>query len=477
MARLLVRCGMMPYEPITAIDMLAKDRMGSNSGNLVYQHSVIRTLLTEENEIFADGYLIDPMQAEQINADYDAYILPLADAFRHDFRKKLRDYAELFNRLTIPVYVIGVGLRAPYEPNLKEGFAFDEDVKAFVSAVLNKSQMIGLRGQITADYLTRLGFQAETDHTVIGCPSLYTFGDTLRIKPLKLDSQAFISVNASNVSFKRVVDFLENITHTYPNHCFVPQVYRELSLTYLGGPSIRGTAPNYPHKITSDLYKSGKVKFFLNAATWFEYIKQADLSIGTRLHGNIVATINGTPNITIVQDARMRELADYHQLTAVSVQELHAGTKLTDLVEQVDFHSAEKVHAARFAHFIAFLDKNNINHIYQTDHQRKTAPLDQIVVNTSMPEAVEPITAISDEAKLIRLQQGLDVQKKKTDNEKRQLLEFWQAKTAVLEQTRNANGLRSVLPESLKKPIRRTRNIASRIIGKWKSPFDMIDKN
>ncbi|STY45240.1 Uncharacterised protein [Listeria grayi] len=130
MARLLVRCGMMPYEPITAIDMLAKDRMGSNSGNLAYQHSVIRTLLTEENEIFADGYLIDPMQAEQINADYDAYILPLADAFRHDFRKKLRDYAELFNRLTIPVYVIGVGLRAPYEPNLKEGFAFDEDVKA-----------------------------------------------------------------------------------------------------------------------------------------------------------------------------------------------------------------------------------------------------------------------------------------------------------------------------------------------------------
>ncbi|WP_047596347.1 polysaccharide pyruvyl transferase family protein, partial [Salmonella enterica] len=80
---------------------------------------------------------------------------------------------QLIRKLKIPVIVTGVGLRANYEPQLDEGFSFDEDVTNFVKAVLEKSAQIGVRGQITADYLKKLGFNAELDFRVIGCPSLY----------------------------------------------------------------------------------------------------------------------------------------------------------------------------------------------------------------------------------------------------------------------------------------------------------------
>lgn len=79
--------------------------------------------------------------------------MPLADAFREDFRPVLRNYTQLIRKLKIPVVVTGVGLRANYEPQLDEGFTFDEDVTNFVKAVLEKSAQIGVRGQITADYL------------------------------------------------------------------------------------------------------------------------------------------------------------------------------------------------------------------------------------------------------------------------------------------------------------------------------------
>src|SRR5699024_5336539 len=129
-------------------------------------------------------------KAEEINRNYDCYVIPFADAFRPTFIPLLKKYTKLIKKLSIPVIIVGVGLRAPFEPKLNEGFPFDNDVREFVSAVLEKSSMIGVRGQITADYLTRLGFEEEKDHTVIGCPSMYSFGSHLKIKELSLSKES-----------------------------------------------------------------------------------------------------------------------------------------------------------------------------------------------------------------------------------------------------------------------------------------------
>ncbi|MEX6292925.1 polysaccharide pyruvyl transferase family protein [Staphylococcus saprophyticus] len=173
--------------------MIFKNLIGGNIGNLIYAYSIYRNLMTEDVEIVPDKYRIDEKDADMINKYYDAYIIPLADAFRDTFVENLKKYTRLFEKLTIPVIVIGVGVKAPINKRIKDGFSFDKEVTEFVKAVLKRSNMIGVRGQITADYLSYLGFTEGVDHTVIGCPSMYAFGRELHIKDLKLTNSSTIA--------------------------------------------------------------------------------------------------------------------------------------------------------------------------------------------------------------------------------------------------------------------------------------------
>ncbi|MFD2210045.1 polysaccharide pyruvyl transferase family protein [Virgibacillus halophilus] len=391
MKNYLIRSGMSPFDTFDATHIISNNSIGGNVGNLVYQYSVFRTLMTEDVTITPDYYNYDPSRADEINEKYDGYIIPLADAFRDQFVPTLRKYTKLIKKLKIPVYVIGVGLRAPFEPKLNEGFSFDKDVKEFVSAVLEKSNIIGLRGEITSKYLNRLGFREGIDHTVIGCPSMYSFGRELEIRNTNITKDSMICVNSSKLSQNNVLDFITRSLDDYPNHYFIPQWMKELVLAYVGAPPIEKSNDNYPVKMSDHLYMSDRVRFFLNVPTWLDFLRQADLSFGARLHGNITATIAGTPSILIPKDARMRELTEYHGLTHVWWNDITEKTRLEDLVEKADFQSPTKKQGKNFDHFIDFLNKNDLDHIYKNG-EPKIVPLNEQLKKVEFKKPVNPIS-------------------------------------------------------------------------------------
>ncbi|WP_099159452.1 polysaccharide pyruvyl transferase family protein [Virgibacillus ndiopensis] len=395
MKNILIRSGISPLDTFDAPHMIVNNSIGGNVGNLVYAYSVFRTLMTEETTITPDYYNYDPKMADEINEKYDCYIIPLADAFRKQFAPSLRKYTKLIKKLKIPVVVIGVGLRAPFEPKLNEGFPFDEDVKAFVSAVLEKSNMIGLRGEITSKYLSGLGFREGIDHTVIGCPSMYTFGRELNIRETNITKDSVVCVNSSKLSPKNVLDFITRSTEEFPNHYFIPQWMKEMILIYAGSPSVAKSSDNYPVKMSDPIYMNNRVRFFLNVPTWLDFLRQADLSFGARLHGNITATIAGTPSILIPKDARMRELAEYHNLTHVPANEITDETTLTDLIEKSDFKLPEKNQAKNFDHFINFLNKNNLDHIYKNNHTPERIPLEDKLSEIELLSPIYPVSGCS----------------------------------------------------------------------------------
>lgn len=386
---------MTPFEKFDAPHIMKNNSIGGNVGNLVYQYSVFRTLMTKDTTITPDYYDYDPKYADEINEKYDAYIIPLADAFREEFVPSLRKYTKLIKKLKIPVVVIGVGLRAPFEPKLNEGFPFDKDVKEFVQAVLEKSSIIGLRGEITSKYLTRLGFREGIDHTVIGCPSMYAFGRELNIRETNITKDSIISVNSSRLSPKNVLDFITRGMEEYPNHYFIPQWMKEMRLVYAGAPAIAKSSDNYPVKMTDPTYMNDRVRYFLNVPTWLDFLRTADLSFGARLHGNITATIAGTPSILIPKDARMRELAEYHQLTHVMAHDITEKTRLSDLIESADFQAPVKNQAKNFDHFIDFLNKNGLDHIYKNEITPLSVPLDEKLSGIELLQPIKTITGIT----------------------------------------------------------------------------------
>mgnify|MGYP002625442253 CR=1 FL=1 len=103
----------------------------------------------------------------------------MANAFRTTFIDELKKITELVLKLKIPTIVIGVGLKGGKIGIERLSFDFDEAVKKFCNAVLNKSQLIGIRGEFTAEYMKALGYKENVDFQVIGCPSMYFYGEDL----------------------------------------------------------------------------------------------------------------------------------------------------------------------------------------------------------------------------------------------------------------------------------------------------------
>lgn len=408
--KILIRSGMTPFDNPTVQKTLEHEKFGSNVGNLVYQYSIYRHLSVDGNILVPDNYSLDfsDERADFINQNFDVYIIPLADAFRNDFRRHLRAYTKLIRKLNIPVHVVGVGVRMEYDPDFTTEREYGEDTKEFVKAVLEKSPMLGLRGEFTGEYLKQLGFIPEKDFTVIGCPSMYTFGSDLHIRDLDLNSQSFISLNGSQQMNPNTINLMNNIATQYENHNFVPQLYPELVPIYGGGPSFKAVN-GYPASVEHDFYKEGKISFPLNARTWFEYMRNVDLSIGTRLHGNITGTINGAPTITIVGDARVQELARYHHLPSVPLQKITESVDLDYLLENIDVKSSEKVQGRNFRHYVDFLNKLGINHLFNISssnegYLEENSEFDKKIKSERFNSMVHSINSVGDREKMQRIE-------------------------------------------------------------------------
>lgn len=398
MKRFLMRGGASPLDTFSVDEVNSRNLIGGNVGNYLYCFGVFRTLFSEEVEIDMDYYraergLKDDAIAE-INEKYDGYICPLADAFREEYKSKLAQYAKFFDKLTIPVYIIGIGCRTPYEPDVTH-YTFDEEAKMFVKAVLNKGTILGLRGEITGSYLKHLGFTEGTDYRVIGCPSLYTFGRTLPQRPLnmvdgKLGDDTKVSLNMSWITPVNVQKVIAPLMKRFDDYYLVEQGHQELALLYYGVDFVtnkQGADSLLPMKITHPIFAEDRYKVFINVKTWFDYMQGRDLSVGSKLHGNVAAVINGCPSLFFTLDGRMRELVDYHSLPAIPYCDIKGDESLEELIAKVDMQSHIRNHSANFDRYIDFLDANGLDHIYKNDRDRVDSPIDALMSEKDYPIA------------------------------------------------------------------------------------------
>ena len=402
---------MSPFDRDSVSDIIVSDKFGTNAGNMIYANGVYRTLLTEDTEILLDHYKAERgsytnSEIDWINENCSAYIVALADAFRESFQQQLNGFSDFMSRLKIPVHIVGVGLSAPYEPDFSDPFPFDEDVKRFVSTALEKTACLGLRGQITADYLKRLGFTEGRDYTAIGCPSVYTFGKHLSSKPLTLDDDTRISINYGHTCPPEAISFLNALVEGKANCQFVGQRLKELLTLYIGMEKEEGVeSPGYPIGLSDPLYAQNQIRFFVNAESWLENLKHMDLSIGSRIHGNIAAVLSGTSAVFLPLDSRTREVCEYHRFPFLPAASISAEDRLEDVLASLDMDSHIKAHAANFAHFLDFLNQNGIDHIYKEDPERQDAPLDQALASLDKDlslRGVESIVCCDDATKANR---------------------------------------------------------------------------
>ena len=217
MKKILLKACLNPLDNKDAFDVLKDNLIANNTGNLLYSYGIMRTIMSGSTHVDTiNNIRFSDEQIDRINQEYDCFVIPLANAFRDNYVHVLKNLTKSIKKIKIPCIVAGVGIQESFDPNLNEEHIFDEAARDFVSAVLEKSGSIGVRGEITGEYLKKLGF---TEYTLIGCPSMYMRGDNLFLKdPGPLTTDSVISITASSGMPDKYLKMIENTRSRFPNH-------------------------------------------------------------------------------------------------------------------------------------------------------------------------------------------------------------------------------------------------------------------
>lgn len=392
-----MRSGKDPFTVVSPETTVAQDVLHGNVGNHLYSHAVHKTLLVPGTEIVSNATLSETRAATaddvaRTNERFDAFVVPLANAFRPGFRRRLRNLTDFIRELEIPVVVVGVGIQV-------DGLHDDEtqldyiapEVTDFVSAVLDRSASIGVRGEMTKRYLSRLGFPSSAV-SVIGCPSLFLQGRdlTLPTETATLDRDSPITVSFTP-GVEKIAEILERQATRYPRLTYIAQDRRTLELLLWGENPRELKDPRAPVHTAHPLYQQDRMRIFLDPWPWLDFVSRSDFAFGTRFHGCVAAILAGTPALLLAHDSRTVELAEYHGMPHRAVNEVAVDVDAAELLEMYDPTEFNGVHGPRFDTYLDFLQVNGLAHIHQPGNENPE--FDAKVARTSYPDAVRTLCA------------------------------------------------------------------------------------
>ncbi len=362
MTRILLRAKKSPFEVLSPAETLMRNTVGTNSGNLVFIESAYKLLSTRGTEIDVQRRLPDPQDADRINDRYDAYVIPLANAFRPEFEHHLSKMVRLIQGLRIPVVVLGIGIQSDTRLSREALAPIEATVRSFVDAVLERSPSIGVRGEFTHSYLESLGYR---DVDVIGCPSMFRYGPQMDVQKRvpELDERTALAVNATP-SVAVMGELLRSHQRRYANLTYIAQDLDSLALLALGerpaaDRTAEATMPGAP-----ELLRANRMRYFVDPSPWIASLRDVSFAFGTRIHGNIAALLAGTPAYVLAHDSRSLELARYFAIPHRLTDAVSATTDAAELYAEADYSQLNREHPARFARLADFLNRQGLEHIF-----------------------------------------------------------------------------------------------------------------
>jgi Polysaccharide pyruvyl transferase len=393
MTKILIRGTKSPFDAISAERVLRDNLIANNSGNLLFLETAWKILSTKGTEITPDRLSAHRLGADRINERFDAYVIPLANAFRRSYMDSLIRLTRVIEKLTIPVTVLGVGVQfaKSHEPGAVR--PFDDAVKAFARAVLDRSPSIGVRGETTQAYLRELGFR---DVEVIGCPSMFLHGERMEVTKsmpaLGRDARIGMGITPTVPAMGPIV--MANIGR-YPNLEYLAQDIDALRLLLWGESPAKPVDGNgLPIHLSHPLLRDDKSVFFVDPWPWLDHMRDTDFVFGSRIHGSIAAVLSGTPSYLLAHDARTLELARYFDLPHRPLSEAPPDVDAADLYAEADFGPLMRGHPERFRRFTGYLQRHGLRHVFEPGEDASEFDTRLAAVRLPAPVRVSPVTPV-----------------------------------------------------------------------------------
>jgi hypothetical protein len=357
--RILIRAPKDPFEVHSPAETLDRNLIAGNSGNLVFATAAWKLLSAPGVTLEPDRFAMSASDADAVNERFDAYVVPLANAFRPTYLPNLERLTGFIRRLRIPVTVLGVGAHGTADYRWDLLAPIEPAVRAFMRAVLDRSPAVGVRGEGTAEYLRGLGFR---DVEVIGCPSMFWWGDRIRVErrtpALTADSAIAITISP----YRRAMGRIAETAHArYPGLRYVAQELDTLALLVDGTPLPGGTPDaRLPVHPAHPLFRERRARLYVDPFPWIAALRTMDFVYGTRIHGAITALVAGTPAAVLVHDSRTLELARYFDIPHRRLAEVPRTLDPADLYASSDWTAVETGHGERWARIAAFVARADL---------------------------------------------------------------------------------------------------------------------
>ncbi len=393
MQNILLRSGKSPFHVAKPAEVVQQDLIGTNAGNLVFSDATHKLLTLPGTEVTSNGIKTDhsPERAAQINERYDAFVVPLANAFRPSFEPSLKRLTRLIEQLSIPVVVIGVGAQAGTDYDTERLKAIEPSVKRFMKAVLKRSASVGVRGELTGDYLKGLGYK-DKDVEIIGCPSMFLHGDTfpeIRRPEGGITDASRIAVNVSPDAPRvgPIAAIVQRAYERFADLTYYAQNLTDAELLLWGDTSAeKGLTAELPNRVAHGLLRDDKARLPTDPYRWMAELRERDFAFGTRIHGNITALLAGTPAVVLCHDSRTLELCRYFDIPYAMLADQPAGLDPAELYEKADYTALQHGHRERWDRFARFLGRNGLKDTYT--HGDRGAAFEERMAGLDLPPSM-----------------------------------------------------------------------------------------
>ncbi|MGD0383052.1 MAG: polysaccharide pyruvyl transferase family protein, partial [Thermoguttaceae bacterium] len=333
---------------------------GRNIGNGYISYAILKILFGGPAKVAhlpnAWAAPLPQSLADRINQTCSHFIFVMQDYIREDFQvlpfERINQFLE---KIQIPVVPISLGANCFNGYDRTLAFRLGREQKRFLSLISEKSAMIGVRGEYSAEVLDQLGIK---NVQVIGAPCYFESGETRTIVKLPWNPNGVVTTG-----------YFFNSKLPDSVHMLQDEMYF-IDVLFLRGTEDRSD-PNaealpfneFDLQFSLNLHlkaRQGLLKFFLNFGQWERFYedKKWCLTIGSRLHSAIFSCNRGVPAIVTNADARARETCQY--LGIPHRPDLGPNSDIAEEYENLNLSSMNQKYSSLHANFIEYLKAHGL---------------------------------------------------------------------------------------------------------------------
>ncbi len=313
---------------------------------------------------------------ERYNSEYDYAFLRGSNYLHKDMQWD--NAPTVLAKLKIPVIAFGIGAQAAS----KGPSAVNPATRRVLELIAERSVSLGVRGAYTADVLWSLGIR---NARIIACPTVFRNNDpTLRIDLPPLESVrqvAYTLRREVDVTYaqdlQRYLDLqrqtILDLASRFDLDVLAQGEVEEKNILW-GNPAqksaaiqglrnhgwLRGAGDPLEELYSTNLFYSDSVAEFESK------LRQKQLVLGYRLHGNLLGLANRVPSVYFTYDSRTAEFAETLQIPSFDV---FSGRpfRLEDYWDQSLFEKFNRAYYQTYRAMRLFLDENGVDHKMQNE--------------------------------------------------------------------------------------------------------------